>query len=406
MLFESLKMAWTSLMVNKLRAFLTMLGIIVGISSVITVVSLGEGGKNEVLGEFNKIGASTVAVRVLRQNAGDSDYIRPEDVQAIRDRLDSVRYASARAQRFGTATVEDLRKSAVLFGIDDQYTNIADMEILYGRNFTETEHSEGRAAALVDVTSAVALFGREDVVGEELSVGSNSSRLRVRIVGVTPAMGSGLLAGSFGSFAEDFPVFVYIPFQTVLRIYPGSARLSEITIMSVDPEGAEEAGAAVVRFLQSRHGNADRDVYRAETLLDVLDQFNRILGIITAFISAVAGISLLVGGIGVMNIMLVSVTERTREIGIRKAIGATSGDILVQFITESMILTMIGGIIGVAFGLAMAFGIGSLAGIVPVLGFGAIALAVLFSTAVGLFFGIYPARKAARLNPIDALRYE
>jgi putative ABC transport system permease protein len=176
--------------------------------------------------------------------------------------------------------------------------------------------------------------------------------------------------------------------------------------MSDSKDNTESAGNAALNMLINRHGNRDREVYKADNLLKQIDQINRVLGIFTAFIGAVAAISLLVGGIGVMNIMLVSVTERTREIGIRKAIGARTGNILSQFLTESVIISCFGGIIGLLLGVAGAYLIGSFAGITPSVSPGVVILAILFSSAVGIFFGIYPARKAARLDPIEALRYE
>ncbi|MDW7659098.1 MAG: FtsX-like permease family protein, partial [Bacillota bacterium] len=190
----------------------------------------------------------------------------------------------------------------------------------------------------------------------------------------------------------------------------GKNQLSAISIMAVSAERVDEAAETVVRVLEMRHSNEERSVYRTQSMASILDQINNVINTMTIFISAVAAISLLVGGIGVMNIMLVSVTERTREIGIRKAIGATTADIMLQFMTESVILTLIGGMIGILSGTGMAWGIAfavrNITEIVPVLSVQAILIAVLFSSAVGLFFGIYPARKAAGLDPIDALRYE
>ena len=182
--------------------------------------------------------------------------------------------------------------------------------------------------------------------------------------------------------------------------------VSTLAIMTTDPETNEYVGNQVIRLLENRHNNADKDVYTVRNVADILDQVDSVLGLITSFISAVAGISLLVGGIGVMNIMLVSVTERTAEIGIRKALGATKGDILMQFLTESVILTVLGGILGILFGFILANSLANYAGFTAIIELNTIILAVLFSSAVGLFFGIYPARRAANMHPIDALRYQ
>ncbi|RQD73765.1 MAG: FtsX-like permease family protein, partial [Candidatus Syntrophonatronum acetioxidans] len=221
-------------------------------------------------------------------------------------------------------------------------------------------------------------------------------------------------AGGFDSEMEGrggIPFFVYSPFMTISSIVPDHNRLSTLNVMAVEPERVDEAGEAVISLLEMRRGNRDSSVYRSQNLASILDQINNVINILTWFISTVAGISLFVGGIGVMNIMLVSVAERTREIGIRKAIGATKTDILLQFMTESVVLTLMGGAMGILAGLGLAYGISAaadslgIAQITPVLSLQAIIIAVAFSTGVGLFFGIYPARKAANLHPIDALRH-
>ena len=224
-------------------------------------------------------------------------------------------------------------------------------------------------------------------------------------------------SGFASAFSEEgdtrgMPFFTYLPISLLQRIEDSHQGFQSIFVMSETPERVDEAAQAVVRQLELRKANEERQVYRTQNLASILDQINTVINIMTLFISAVAAISLLVGGIGVMNIMLVSVTERTREIGIRKALGATTGDIMMQFMTESVILTMTGGILGILAGLGLASGISFAAArleigqISPVLSLNSILIAVSFSSAVGLFFGIYPARKAAALNPIDALRYE
>jgi len=198
----------------------------------------------------------------------------------------------------------------------------------------------------------------------------------------------------------------YTPTGFVEQLFPNDALIDRVMITSDDKEKTEAAGKTTIKLLENRHGNRGRDVYKAENVLKQLDQINKVLGIFTAFIGAVAAISLIVGGIGVMNIMLVSVTERTREIGIRKAIGATTKTILLQFLTESVIITLIGGIIGMILGILAAYGLGAFANITPVVSPMVIIGTVIFSSIVGIFFGIYPAKKAADLDPIEALRYE
>ena len=259
------------------------------------------------------------------------------------------------------------------------------------------------------------LFGREYSVNEPVTIESDGKLIRVSIIGVCESVTS-QFAGFAGNFSDSefggMPIFVYAPVRTMRNIIEGEDKLSSIYVMASKPELVDEAGDSTLRLLELRKGNEQRDVYRKQNLTSILEQVDEIINIMTIFISAVAAISLLVGGIGVMNIMLVSVTERTREIGIRKAIGATTGDIMLQFITESVILTFVGGILGIMFGLGLSYAISAVvqrldAGqITPYLNINTILLVVAFSSSVGLFFGIYPARKAALLDPIEALRYE
>lgn len=416
MLMESIKIAIGSLTANKMRALLTMLGIIVGIASVITIVSLGEGGKKEVLGQFDQIGASTVIIQVRSAQAQPGDYINQRDIEAIRTRIDSVKHVTAPLQAIGHASTETERRRILLSGIDADFMEFSPIEIVYGRLFTEVEYLDGFPVVIIDRAGAQALFGREDVVGERLTIEMGGRILPVTVAGVCESVASqfSAFAGGFDSEMEGrggIPFFVYSPFMTVSSIVPDHNRLSTLNVMAVEPERVDEAGEAVINLLEMRRGNRDSSLYRSQNLASILDQINNVINILTWFISTVAGISLFVGGIGVMNIMLVSVTERTREIGIRKAIGATNTDILLQFMTESVVLTLMGGAMGILAGLGLAYGISAaadslgIAQITPVLSLQAIIIAVAFSMGVGLFFGIYPARKAAHLHPIDALRH-
>ncbi len=419
MLLESLKMAYHSLIENKMRALLTMLGIIVGISSVIAIVSLGEGGKKEILGQFEQIGASTVIIQVKTSKAQAGDYFTQSDIDAIRNNLDSVKHVTAPIQTAGYASTKLDRKRIFLSAIDVDYNEFSPLIIVYGRQFTDIEYQEAFPVVIIDRAGALALFGRENAVGEKVDIESKGKILRTTVVGVCESVTTqyaGLIGGLSGlddsGDSRNIPAFVYTPFLSGSRIVSGDKTISMLNIMSVTPERVDEAAAAAIRLVEMRHGNSGREVYRSQNLASILDQINNVINILTMFISAVAAISLLVGGIGVMNIMLVSVTERTREIGLRKAIGGTPSDILLQFITESIILTLFGGLIGILFGLGLAYGISffisysGVGNITPVLSFKAIFIAVAFSSAVGLFFGIYPARKASKLNPIDALRRE
>ncbi len=414
MFLESLKMAFDSLLSNRMRALLTMLGIIVGIASVIAIVSLGEGGKSEVMSQFDKIGASTVSISVRESRARDADYITTRDVEYIRENIDTVKWVTTPVQTICSAVTEDTQTIASLAAIDDQFTHFGDIEIVYGREFTDIEFEDGRTSVIIDRVGAVRLFGAENAVGEGFAVRKDGHQVEVVVVGVCESITSQMsdMMAMYADEADSFtiPFFLYMPFKTANRLIEDLDILSSINIMAVTPELSAEATDSTIRALQNRHNNEERGVYRSRDMASILDQINSIINILTIFISSVAGISLLVGGIGVMNIMLVSVTERTREIGIRKAIGATTTDIMMQFITESVILTLMGGAIGILAGIGLSYGISfavrNLGEIHPALSLQSVLIAVVFSSAVGLFFGIYPAKKAANLNPIDALRYE
>lgn len=402
-LFENIKMAIDSIISNKMRSFLTMLGIIIGISSVISIVSLGLGGQNTITGEFEKIGVSTLKINVRASEAEKSDYITGEDVEQLKDKISYIKYAAPLTYQQGVASSEKKSKTAMFYGTNEDMFYIDNIELLYGRFFNNIECEEGRAVIVIDETAAKSFFGTIDVVGKTINIGPNTSTKKATIVGV--------LKSQFGMFGdmmeeEDIPVIIYLPVKYLDILFSKQSQISEMYIMADSKDNAEAAGLLAKNMLINRHGNRDRDVYKAESLMKQLDQINTVLGIFTAFIAAVAAISLLVGGVGVMNIMLVSVTERTREIGIRKAIGAKTSNIMFQFLTESVIISCIGGIIGLIFGVTGAYLLGKLANITPSVSPQIVIISIAFSSAVGIFFGIYPARKAAKLDPIEALRYE
>ena len=407
-ILESLKMAISSILSNKMRSFLTMLGIIIGISSVITIVSLGNGGKNYISDQFAKMGSNTVTLSVNASKVEQkSDYFTLDDVKQIKNRVDTAKYVSATVSKSGTAIIDTKTNTANITGVNTDYSLISNVEIVYGRFLNDREVEEGKAVAVIDQTSAKALFGTDDVVGKSFKLGPVASSKSATIVGVSKAssmFGGG--GGRPGRGSDNTPTMVTVPVTFLQTLYPVDFNISTLSIASTSQDNTVQTGNDALKIVQSKHANKNSDLYKATNSASMLDSINQVLGIFTTFLSAVAAISLLVGGIGVMNIMLVSVTERTREIGIRKAIGATTNAILVQFLTESCILSLIGGIIGMILGIVSAQIIGSFASINPTVSIAVVIEVILFSSSIGIFFGIYPARKAARLDPIDALRYE
>ncbi|HHU90583.1 MAG TPA: FtsX-like permease family protein [Clostridiaceae bacterium] len=401
-LLENIKMAIDSILSNKMRSFLTMLGIIIGISSVISVVSLGVGGQDTITGEFEKIGVSTIRITVKTTEAETSDYITYKDIQQLKEKISYIKYATPVTYQTGIASSEKKSRTAMVYGTNEDMQYIDNTELLYGRFFNNIEFEERRAVAVIDETAAKSFFGTSDAVGKTINVGPNTGTKKATIIGVAKSQFE-----MFGDMMdEEMPVIVYVPATYLDILYSKESKISELYIMADSKDNTEAAGILAKNMLMNRHGNRERDVYKAENLMKQLEQINTVVGIFTAFIAAVAAISLLVGGVGVMNIMLVSVTERTREIGIRKAIGAKTSNIMFQFLTESVIISCIGGIIGLIFGISGAYLLGQLAGITPSITPQIVIVSIAFSSAVGIFFGIYPARKAAKLDPIEALRYE
>lgn len=401
-ILESFKVAIASILSNKMRSFLTMLGIIIGISSVITIVSIGKGGQSAITGEFNKIGVNVLEATIdTSAQINQNDYFTMNDVKNIKSRIPEVLNAAPIFQKGGvTVKVGNETKRAVVIGTNNDYNSILSVNMLYGRFISEKDVLSGRNVVIIDDISSKSLFGYVDSTGKTIKIGERSMMVSATIVGVYKSQG-GAFASSFG---DRMPVILYTPITFAEKMFQDDFKINQIEILVDNAKSFESASNSINRILSSAHHNKDK--YKVDNLMKQLDEVNRILNIFTMIIGAIAGISLVVGGIGVMNIMLVSVTERTREIGIRKAIGATRRDILVQFLIESVIISLIGGAIGMALGILFATIIGSFLGIAPGISFLTVLIAFLFSSAVGIFFGIYPANKASKLDPIEALRYE
>ena len=399
-LYEYIKMAVQNIRANKGRSFLTMLGIIIGIASVIAIVSIGEGTKNQMNSEIDGIGSGLIAIDV-------SNDAMTEDVQEIR-KLDTVGGVSVSNNYDGETVTGKGNFSIMLTGEGPDAKMINNSDMKYGSYFGETEIEEGKNVCVISDTDARQLFGTDDVVGMSLDITCYDSSKSFRIMGVTTQKEN----GTFVSYTYDgMPVTVNVPYSSMDDLVGGTDEFYSITVVQADKTlDSQIVADQVVHLLEKRHQCAGEDYFHVQSFQDVLQSMNEMLGMVTAFISFVAGISLLVGGIGVMNIMLVSVTERTREIGIRKSLGAKTSSIMLQFLAEAAILTVMGGVIGIILGILAGYGICSIMSgsmgmtITPGISPTVILAATLFSCAVGVFFGIYPAKKAAKLSPIEALR--
>ena len=400
--------ALESLSGNKLRSGLTVLGIVIGVAAVIAMLAVGQGAQASITGSISGIGTNLLFV--FRGDPGDNvrnpKPLTLGDADALRDQFSapSVQAVAPALQGNGVVSFGGEQTSPQLFGVTPEYFQVRNMNLAEGEFITE-EHMLGRASVvLIGSEVATALFGHADgVTGETIRIEGQP----FRVIGVLETKGG----GAFGS--EDNQVIV--PFTTAqARLIRRSTndRVDVIFVQAVSGDVVKQASEEIATILRSRHRTpVGADDFTVFTQQDLLSTFQSITGILTVFLGGIAGISLLVGGIGIMNIMLVSVTERTREIGLRKALGARRRDILIQFLTESSLLSLIGGIIGIILGWLISFIVGQIAAanetaFTPIVCTDAILLATIFSAAVGLFFGIYPANRAASLEPVEALRYE
>lgn len=399
---EYIKIALMNIKTNKGRSVLTMLGIIIGISSVIMIISIGNGVRGEVNSELEAMGSGQIVFYVDSTRKDTTVSFDQSDFDAILEQVDHVRGVTPSYGSWGTAEGPkgdyDIRMSGGTVGL--QYASSD--PIARGKYFSQNDYDGGSNVCVITESSAVLLFGTTDVVGMTFDATCYGITQEMRIVGIRKDNAS-LLFGSGGSSyiqAEVPLTFMANKFGFWIEDF------DQFYVIADSNQHSPEVARKVMTILENRHNVRGENQIMTESFSDYSSTYDTILGVITLFISFVAAISLLVGGIGVMNIMLVSVTERTREIGIRKALGARTNSILLQFLAEAGIITLLGGIIGIVLGALGAVGICSLLGLTASIDAVTVIIASVFSCGVGIFFGIYPARKAARLSPIEALRHE
>lgn len=397
-LWEYIKMAVSNIRMNRGRSFLTMLGIIIGVSSVILIMSIGNGAKAEMEEELTSVAGGQIYISVNSNLEGETPVITEEDRDALRE-MEHVKGATSYMSQWTSIATEKGTFDAIVDYGNPDSEYMTSPEMLYGQWFTWDDYNARRAVAVVSEMDAVRMFGTSDVVGLTFEMDDGSGLQDVRIVGVKKAIEGTFVSSGYGSYLD-------ISMPMTADWYWAEYNDFDSVYIFAETGYAKEVTERAISLLESRHEIFGEDAFMSEDFDSQMASVMQVLDMITIFIMLVAGISLLVGGIGVMNIMLVSVTERTREIGIRKALGARTKSILVQFLAESAIITGIGGMIGITLGIAGAYGICSLPMVTfpPAVSISAVIFATLFSCSVGIFFGIYPARKAAHLSPIEALR--
>ncbi len=405
MIVENVKLAFRSIKANKLRSFLTTLGIIIGVASVITIVSLVQGIFNTIKVQQEQMGTNIITIQPYRKSANFIELLKEppeltlEDALVLKKQIEGVENLAPVIISSSNSSSKKLNHSSTLYGVYPLYQDINGQYVETGRfiNYLDLKHRR-----------KVCVLGREVV--ESLKLGENPvgkfiliDNVPVKIIGIMEKKGS-----FFGQSMDDY---VFMPFTTVIDIKGKNLKKHiyiQLTVKNLS--NIEQVKHQIKTILRKRHNikEDEDDDFKVETQEDILKSFEKTTSVITLIVAGIVGISLLVGGIGIMNIMLVSVSERTKEIGIRKAVGATKKNILYQFLVESVILSLTGGVIGIVLGVLFGFLISRLIPNFPgmYVPFKGILLAFFFSSLVGIIFGVFPAYKAAQLNPIDALRYE
>ncbi len=401
---EGFLMAWASIVANKMRSLLTMLGIIIGVAAVIALVSIGYGVRQQIQDSISSLGSNLLMVYPgaprtpgVRPTADSQKTLKIGDYNTIAKLTDVDMVSPVSAGSSYILIYTSKNWTTQVMGVNSNFQYINNWTVKSGRFITDTQVQRRERVAVIGSTVATNLFGNEDPVGKDIRVKNTP----YKVIGVLETKGS----GSFGNDQDDV---VYIPYTTGMERLQGVDYLRMIYIKGKDGVDLNRLQADIENIMRVRHNikNPTLDDFNVRNMATIMATMEETTGTMTLFLGAVAAISLVVGGIGIMNIMLVSVTERTREIGVRKALGATYRVIVMQFLIEAVVISLIGGLIGIVVGIGASKLIASFTTMKTVISMGPILLSFGFSMAIGLIFGLYPARKAAKLNPIDALHYE
>lgn len=401
-LFTEIHMAITS---NKVRTGLTILGIVIGIASVIVMIAIGNGSQKAIQESIQSVGSNLLTIRPGEQrsfgggarSSGSADSLTIEDAEAIMQEIDSVAAVAPNSSGNEQIIAGNNNANTSVTGVTSTYTQVNNITVASGAFISDTHDAKRSKVVVVGPDTRDDLYGEDaDVVGEKMRIGG----LNFTIIGITEAKGG----TGFGSSDEA----VYMPLSTYQQYFSGSSYLSSIGVSVAEQDQMTQAEDDITELLLTRHKIASIDDadFSIRNQADLIEMTSSVTGTMTILLGAVAGISLVVGGIGIMNMMLTTVTERTREIGLRKAIGANQKDIKQQFLFESIALTFMGGIIGIILGVVVSYGLNYFGVTSTAISQFSIILSFSVSAAIGIVFGYYPARRAAGLNPIQALRYE
>ncbi len=403
MWFRTILMALGEIRRNLMRSILTILGIVIGVSAVITMVTLGSGATAQITNDISSMGSNLLQIVTAQQRGpggarSDSKPFEDSDVQAIKKQMKTLSSVAPVNTSMAQIIYGNQNFITSVTGSTNDYIPAQNWEIDSGRDFSYGELSGGKAVCIIGASVKKNLFGAEDPVGMTVRL----KKVSFKVIGVFKSKGQ-------SNFGRDQDDFVLIPIKTLQRRLSGNRDISTILVSAREGVATDRVKKELEIIMRERRPgsqNTGEDDFEVMDMKEIANMVTSATRTLTAFLGAIAGVSLLVGGIGIMNIMLVSVTERTREIGIRLAIGALQHEVLRQFLLESIVLSSLGGVVGIALGLSAAALLSGLMGIPFVINPGIVLIAFLFSAAVGMIFGFFPARKAARLDPIEALRHE
>lgn len=398
---ESLKQAFENLKMNKLRSFLTMLGIVMGVFSVITILEIGNAAKSYMDNEFEKLGTNVIDISYKNRNVDQDDWLKIEDINTIIKVVPEIKNIAGISIKSGSIRLDSKTKDAQVYGATPQYKYFKSIEMTAGRFISDVDIFAQSNVVVITKAFAVRYFGKADVIGEILNLrNSNGDNIRLRIIGVMKEED-----GIFGSAIDNdmIPTTVIMPLTAAQKFY-SSSKLDAIKIAVPDKNKLSAVGTRIIKLLEFK--NKAFDTYIAQSAADMQKTLTSMLDVVSSVLLVIAFITLVVGGIGIINILLVSVTERIREIGIRKALGAKKSDIVYQFLTESIVMTSFSGLLGIILGIGAGGFISYMIKIPPVVDIKIIILSFIGSVTLGIIFGVYPATKAADLDPIESLRYE